>query len=302
MYHKVKFSSIIILCLVSMNILGQDKLFCSDYFVFVGEDDLGQVVFTLESTRSRKKAKGKVKTKHELYMYDSNQGEIELEGDGKYKNKAKVIATIPHSESFQFKGNVETRLTIKSKLNDLKLSLKGLKIVEEVLSDSATYTVRTGRVDLTWKGRVLEGFVQHQSLCLNDLQEKDVYAQSKKERLYESLFFNIENKGLLHIFQINNPILKQYMGEVGGLLTISSMYQSLSDVSIKATPVEALPSAWNGTFNIEEIKYNYSIRKEEKATNTKTSHRGKKIALARGTLDMNGQMFQLYGLIEGIYP
>ena len=134
-----------------------DLVYTSDYFSFVGRDARGFVAFALDNNRGRD---GKdYQAEHATALYDQETGWIGIAGTGRFENAHHELLGIPDSPFFQFKGDVETGVTILSPRNSLDLEIDPM--VQRVLRhDNWTfYALGTARATLHWNRRTLDGRV-----------------------------------------------------------------------------------------------------------------------------------------------
>jgi hypothetical protein len=135
----------------------EPKFYFSDYFSFVGRDNKGYVYLAHDNNRGR--TGDDHFADHWIAMYDEATGWVDVKGSAHYPNPGKVLATIPDSQFFQFKGTSTSGIELASAQNEMRWTIGALSPVLKRESADGIFWIGAAPSTLTWKGRTLEGRV-----------------------------------------------------------------------------------------------------------------------------------------------
>lgn len=138
-------------------LLAADPGFYSDTFTFVGQDETGYTLFSLENNRGREN--NNIRAEHRGVLFDQFRGWINLVGTGAYENPTAELETIPDSPMFRFASSKVGGLTIRSRANDLVLKLNPLAIRMSDAHDGEQREWGSAAALLSWQGRNIPGRV-----------------------------------------------------------------------------------------------------------------------------------------------
>jgi hypothetical protein len=133
------------------------QLYYSDYYSFVGKDADGFVYLAHDNNRGR--TGDDYFADHWIAMYDEATGWIDVTGSAHYPNPGKVLATIPDSQFFQFKGTSTSGIELVSAQNEMRWSIGALSPVLTRENADGIFWIGAAPSTLQWKGRTLEGRV-----------------------------------------------------------------------------------------------------------------------------------------------
>lgn len=156
----------VVLCLLSGGaVWGAAPLaYYSDGFSFIGQDESGYLLFSLDSKRG---VDGDTfQAEHFGVLYDQTQGWVELVGTGEYPNPRGLLTSPPDSAAFQFSGRPRSGTTIRSRLNDLRLEINPLTTRLEENSGAQRQNWGNAAAVLYWQGRVVPGRVIYEGRTL----------------------------------------------------------------------------------------------------------------------------------------
>ena len=154
---------ILFLCLTPINSFAAEALsYHSDYFSFIGRDAIGFVAFALDNNRGVDGPD--YQAEHFGVLYDQTSGWVKLVGTGDYDNIHGVLAQIPNSPYFNFEGQAETGLIIRSKENLLTLKIDPLITHLNESKGKRIMNWGVAKAVLHWKGRKAPGRVIYERL------------------------------------------------------------------------------------------------------------------------------------------
>ena len=139
----------------------------SDYFSFIGQDEKGYLLFALDSNRGVDQ--DEFQAEHFGVLYDQDQGWIDLVGTGEYTNPRGILDKIPDSEAFQFSGRPASGITLRSRVNDLRLEINPLTTRLEENSGERRQKWGNAAAVLYWQGRIVPGRVIYEGLVQHNL-------------------------------------------------------------------------------------------------------------------------------------
>lgn len=148
-------------CLAAENLA-----YYSDYFSFAGRDTKGFVTFALDNNRGVDGTD--YQAEHFGVLYDQTAGWVKLAGMGPYDNRRGVLERIPDSPAFQFEGQPEAGLTIRSKENLLTLKIDPLITHLSESGEKRIESWSSAGAELQWKGRRIRGRVICEHLVVQD--------------------------------------------------------------------------------------------------------------------------------------
>lgn len=138
----------------------------SDGFSFIGQDATGYLLFALDSNRG---VDGDTfQAENFGVLYDQQQGWVDLVGTGEYANPRGLLTRPPDSAAFQYAGRPTSGVTIRSRINDLRLEINPLTTRLEENSGEQRQSWGDAAAVLYWQGRIVPGRVIYEGLALHN--------------------------------------------------------------------------------------------------------------------------------------
>ena len=298
---------ILFLCLIPFNSFSAEKLaYHSDYFSFVGRDNIGFVAFAIDNNR------GVDGTNYQAenfgVLYDQQSGWVKLLGTGDYDNVHGLLEQIPDSLFFYFEGHATTGLVIRSKENLLTLKIDPL--INKLTESRGKRTIKWGvaRAVLYWKDRKIPGRIIHEQLVHLDW--------NRLTRKYANTWDNFQ--GFYLALDKGTPATWQDLylrSEGAGNNRRSKGFTTLNDwiVPIYSTSFEAYDKALN--FGFFRWPQRWTIEVKPKSTDNSTPGQltlhqvsrenqgnwiigGFAMTVVKGELFINGTTIPVLGFVE----
>ncbi len=142
----------------------------SDYFSFVGIDEIGHVAFAIDLNRDRYQKKYFADTF--VALHEQHTGFVKLDGRGDHPNPQGELVSIPSSEYFEVTETANGGFQIKGKKDDLALMVDPPTQVTGQSDGSTIYAMRVAGATLNWRGRQLKGRVIIEHLVSTTLSKR----------------------------------------------------------------------------------------------------------------------------------
>ncbi len=273
----------------------------SDYFSFVGEDEIGKVAFAIDNNRGQDQETWQAD--HFVVMHDEKQGWLSPKGNGLYPNPEAKMADIPSSEFFSFEGRPKDGVTIQSDVNALVLKIEPIQTALKKEKGLSQFQLGSAKATLKWKGRTIQGRVIHEFLYLP--------AFNRLSRNYVGVFKDFH--GIYAVIGKNDDFYFHLQkNEVLGLLT----GLNLGFVVINGKPYELetihpkikdrrwtkgfyrWPTGWAGDFKFNDSSHKVSLDLEQKNIIANWVIGGFAMGIVTGEIEIDGNQFPVYGLAE----
>ena len=143
-----------------------DVAYVSDYLSFTGSDEIGTVLFALDTNRGR--AGDEYQAEHFVAMWDEVAGWVELEGNTRIPNPQGALLGYPESPYFEFTGEPYALVGLNSTPNGLSVQIGALIERETVGDDATVFSLASAPATLNWDARSIQGRVTYEYLALRD--------------------------------------------------------------------------------------------------------------------------------------
>lgn len=287
---------------VSETELAELKLaYYSDYFSFVGQDEVGKVAFAIDNNRGQDQETWQAD--HFVVMHVENQGWQALKGNGLYPNPEGKMEEIPNSEFFSFEGKPYVGMTIRSDINDLVLKIDPIQVALKKEKGLSQFHLGTAKATLKWKGRTIQGRVIHEFLYLpafNRLSRK--YLGVFKD--FHGIYAVIGQKDDFYFHLQKNEILGLLIGLNLGFVVINGIAYELENVhpTIKdrtwTKGFYRWPTGWVGAFKFNDSSHKFSLDLQEKNIIANWVIGGFAMGIVTGEIEIDGKKVSVYGLGE----
>ncbi len=283
------------------DIEAHDVIYVSDRFFFVGQDERGRVVLSLQSGRGRD---GNVwQGEHAVVIHEEERGWIELKGSGSFKNKQKDLLKIPSTEAFEFQGGPAFGFIITSTPNAMTLRIG--PIVEHLSQTQTSGIHRMGSAAavLGWGARVIEGRVIYEHRLIPEYNPLNrVYVGTWKD--FQGFFIRTENGADFYVHSQEAGRLSPLLGEQNGFHATNGKGEQLQDAKVKVLSRELALGAfrWPTRWRIEWQGVN-GVRMAEltlidQHVMSNWVVGGAAIAIVEGKLNDGRHTHTIYGLAE----
>ncbi len=232
------------------DIESHDVLYVSDRFFFVGQDEQGRIVLSLQCSRGRDGHDWQAE--HVAVLHEEKRGWIELKGSGSFKNKKKQLLRMPDSEDFEFQGGPDYGYIITSTPNALTLRIG--PIVEHLshINESGIQRMGSAAAVLGWGARVIEGRVIHEHRLIPEYNPLNrVYVGTWKD--FQGFFVQTESGGDFYVHSQETGRLSPLLGEHDGFHATNGKGERLQDATVKVLSRELALGAyrWPTRWRIE---------------------------------------------------
>lgn len=281
----------------------QAQEYVSDLLVFAGSDRDGHVGFILDTNRGRDD--GELQAEHFVALFVEGEGWKELEGGGAYPNRSDDVTSLPDSPSFSFVGDLVTGLQVRSAPNDLELRVAPCTVILERSHEGARFEIGEGGGTLTLGSRRIRGRVHHEYCYLPD---KNLIVET-----YPDLFSGGWN-GLYAVTADNSPVrLHATGGSLERLLGKTEGFAALSHRAARAERPKFEASRWSQAFGFFKWpgrwRFNWTEGPQALRLDVRLDHYnvlakwgigGAALAVARGTITVEGRETEVFGLAQVI--
>ncbi len=278
--------------------------YVSDFFSFVGGDDIGRVTFALDANRGRDGHTWQAEHLVVL-LHDEQQGWANLQGEGAYDNGNHELENIPNSPVFQFHGQPSTGLTINSPQNELNLEVGPIPERLSRTHHASRYWMGSTPGRLKWKGRVLRGWIIYEHLSIPDFNRlthryTDLWTESYG--LYA--WIGIKGDHLFLHSQEDATRLSPLIGDLVGFSVFNQHGDSMKNLQLKvlgrkqAFGFYQWPMKWTGTWHTDEGKGSITLSLSDLKVVTNFLIGGLAMGIIQGEVTFNGQQQPVYGLAE----
>lgn len=273
----------------------------SDYFSFVGRDQVGAVAFAIDNNRGRDGDTWQAD--HFLVLYDEREGWQAVNGNGLYENRQHLLTRIPDSEHFTFDGTPASGMVLASEVNELRLEVEPVKTALKRQKGLSEYVMGSAAATLHWRGRSISGRVIHEYLYLP--------AFNRLSRRYFGLFDDfhgiyatVDGVGDLYFHRQQSDFLAQLVGHNEGFLVIEGQGSELGSLATE-TPARSFawgfyrpPQRWQGRFTAGGHDYQLQLELAEPNPIANWVIGGFSMGIVKGELIRDGKRNQIYGLGE----
>lgn len=276
-------------------------VYVSDYFSFIGQDDQGHVAFALDNNRGRD---GKsYQAEHFVVLHDETQGWVGLDGNGSYDNSGQDLVAIPDSSAFQFQGYPEAGISIRSRVNDLTLTISPISKVLARVHEGGKLWMGSAPAVLEWKGRTLQGRVIYEYLMIPDFNRLTrTYWGLWKD--FQGLYLFLEGAGDFYVHSQQSEKLAPLIGELDGFV-------SIGEKSERFQILQLTPLGFSQGLGFYQWPMKWALRwltskgSGEAHLEVSQFHRianwvigGFAMGIVKGNLTYQGKIIPVYGLVE----
>ncbi len=273
----------------------------SDYFSFVGWDELGPVAFAIDNNRGQDGESWQAE--HFVVLYDAQSGWQAPSGNGAYDNSAKSLEQIPDSDYFTFSGDVSSGMVISSAVNGLHLELEQIKPVIDNARGLSAYRLGSAAATLHWNERTLKGRVIHEYLFLP--------AFNRLTRTYFGVFDDfhgvyaaIDQRGDFYFHSQKSDFLVELTGYDEGFIVLNGTAVALNNFSPRVEGRRQgrgfyrWPLGWSGTFSALAAQYQFDLRIEHQSMIANWVIGGFAMGIVQGDLKKDGVVLPVFGIGE----
>ncbi len=278
-----------------------DVGYVSDRFFFVGHDEQGRVVLSLQSGRGRDGHEWQAE--HAAVLHEEKRGWVELKGSGTFKNKEKDLLKIPDSGAFEFQGGPAYGFIITSVPNAMTLRIG--PIVEHLsqVQESGIHRMGSAAAVLGWGARVIEGRVIHEHRLIPEFNPLNrVYVGTWKD--FQGFFIQTEDGADFYVHSQEAGRLSPLLGEQAGFHAINGKGEQLQDAKVKVLSRELALGAyrWPTRWRVEWQAENgmrmaeFTLIDQHVLSNWVVG--GVAMGIVEGKLNDGRQTHTVYGLAE----
>ncbi len=274
-------------------------VYYSDYFSFIGEDAQGRVAFALDNNRGRDGDTWQAE--HFLVMHDEHRGWINVAGNGAYNNEKHILASIPDSSFFHFKGSPENGLTISSPDNKLTLELAPIPKRFTRTHKDAVYWMGSTAATLHWEDRKLKGRVIYEYLHIPGFNRL-TRTYLRLWRDFHGIYAQMGSTGDFYWHTQHSPVLEILTGRSEGFLFHNGNTAKLGDLEVnvmkrvQAKGLYRWPIHWTGQW--EGGRGSFTITLSELKVISNWVVGGFSMGIIKGEVRYGNSTLTLYGLGE----
>ena len=279
----------------------QNLVYYSDYFSFVGEDEIGKLAFAIDNNRGRDG--DSFQADHFVILYDEHKGWIEVQGNGLYENKSKSLEEIPDSNFFSFNGDVDNGIIILSEPNQLKITIQPLQVQLDKNKGLSRYQMRSGPATLQWQGRTIKGRIIYEYIyfpSFNRLSRK--YFSVFKD--FQGIYARVEEDGDFYLHLQKSDQIAPLVGYKKGFLRFEGQTFKLDAIDIEADArtqgmgFYRWPISWSGNAGSGDAEINLRLNLKQRNSLFNWVIGAFAMGIVEGEIMINGKKQKIYGLGE----
>jgi hypothetical protein len=283
---------------------GQSVAYASDYYSFVGADDLGRVAFAIDTNRGRDG--GAYQAEH-LYavLYDERTDWVRLNGIGRFQLQMPDLLAMPSSEAFSFAGAIEDEIVIDSPSNELRL--KTSPVATRFVRTRGETIVAWGSAgaSLQWKQRTVAGRVIYEYLIhggRNPMVRRSLRTLTELGR-FEGLYLVGGTADDVYV-QWTSRSLAAGLDPVLGFVVRNEQTLSLESSTFETTRdhwargVYRWPAAWRVHGRLGEQSFTLEVESQTARPVFNWYIAGFGMQIVAGELEVGGEIGPVYGFAE----
>lgn len=262
-----------------------------DEYVFTGQDKTGKVLVYVEIDRKQGS-----NDQQQVYIFTEREGWTRIRNAFQEASKPSIGA--PNNNGGVF-GKLPGKLRLNAPGHSLFLEFETQRIGKR----HQGYIIAGGSGKLEWQGRKLEGVSILRSEPLPDAKPIEAVMGAEPISSRESLRLGLLPSGTLHIYRQSSKAANLYEPELGGMLSTDSLSGMIEKVEFKATAwkrigLYKMPFAWQGSFWVEGKRVLFRISGERLENVGNLLLKGRRLAMARGFVKIDGKSHPAFGLAE----
>lgn len=287
---------------IAAALAGDEPLFVSDYFSFVGADDKGHVAFAIDNDRARRGKKFTADA--HVFLHAEGEGWIKVAGAGDYENRKKELIPIPDSEVFHFSGSAATGITLSSQQNRLTLDVEPVRERLRRENDASLYSLGSTPATLTWRDRTIRGRVIYEYIFMKNLSPWYSLLSGLFYNDFQGIYLMTEKGDDLYLHSSKGTSWSTMVEPLVGFLVRAGLDENLDDLGVEVTDRRfgfgfyRWPQAWNITWKGKEGTGTLVVKVVDRKTVTNWLIGGFAMATIQGTMTYAGETQQVYGLAE----
>ncbi len=283
------------------DLAAQPLEYYSDYFSFIGEDELGHVAFAIDINRGRDG--DAYQAEHFVVLNDAHHGWIDIVGNGAIEPATRDLIALVNSETFQFQGQPENGIRLASETNRLTLTVEPIPVIYSRQKGLAKIWMGSAKATLQWQGREIDGRVIYEYLYLP--------AFNRLSRTYHGLwadfhgiYVKVDDAQDLYIHTQRSPLLTPLVGEKAGFALLHNGRGELENLEMRVTNSSVAlgfyrwPQAWVGTFDFKQHSYTLELGLENRTSIVNWVLGGFAMGVLKGRLTQGQNSYSLLGLGE----
>jgi hypothetical protein len=258
------------------------------------------VAFAIDNNRG--KDGEKYQAEHFLVLHDEREGWVGLLGNGKYENKNRELVTIPDSPYFAIEGSANKGFVIKGRENDLTFATEPMTMTLSRRSDEGLYEMGSSDAALKWKGRTIKGRVIYEYLVKPGFNRLARINWSVGKN-FRGLYLLVSGTGDMYFHHRGGKPSSITLPQDGFLvLNGKSRVLPFSEVqatrSRQALGIYRWTLAWEGKVQLEGKSASISIETLDFKVINGWIIGGFAMGIVKGTLEVDGKRYTLYGFSE----
>ncbi len=276
-------------------------VYVSDYFAFIGQDALGHVALALDNNRG--KDGESYQAEHFAILHDEEKGWMDIQGNGPYDNVARELNSIPDSAIFQFQGNPELGMTIRSESNELTLKISPILKALHRTHHGGEIEMGSASAILQWADRTLKGRVIYEYLMIPDFNRLSrTYWGLWKE--FQGFYLSLDGVGDLYIHSQQSEKLTPLLGELEGFVTIDEKPERFQVLQL--TPLRfrqglgfyRWPMGWAIRWVTSDGAGSVQLELSQFHRIANWVIGGFAMGIVKGSIQYEGRMIPVYGMTE----
>jgi len=280
---------------------GDESLFVSDYFSFVGADEKGRVAFAIDNDRTRRGKKFTADA--HVVLHADGAKWVTVSGAGDYENKKNELVVIPDSPAFQFTVNA-AGIILDSPQNQLKLAVEPIEERLRRESTGSLYSMGSTTATLAWKGRTIHGRVMYEYIFIKNLSPWYSFVSGLFYNDFQGLYLMTEKGDDLYLHSSKGTSWSTMFEPILGFLVRAGTAEDLVDLRIEVTDKSfgrgfyRWPQAWSIAWKGQAGPGTLTIRIVDQETVTNWLIGGFAMATVQGEMTYAGGTQMVYGLAE----
>jgi len=287
---------------IAAALAGDEPIFVSDYFSFVGADEKGQVAFAIDNDRARRGKKFTADA--HVVLHAEGEGWISVSGGGDYENRQKELLAIPDSEAFHFSGNAAEGFILNSRQNRLTLAVDPVRERLRRESAASLYSLGSTPATLTWRERTIRGRVIYEYIFMKNPSPWYSYLSGLYYNDFQGIYLKTERGDDLYLHSSKGTSWSAMVEPIAGFLVRAGLDENLDDLRVEVTErrfglgLYRWPQAWNIIWKGKEGMGTLAVKVVDRKTVTNWLIGGFAMATIRGEMTYGGVTQQVYGLAE----
>jgi len=270
------------------------QLYYSDYFSFVGRDASGFVYLAHDNNRGQ--TGDEFFADHWIAMYDEATGWVDVQGSAHYPNPGKLLAAIPDSAFFQFRGSSTAGFDVDSRPNDMRWRIGAMAPVLHRESEDGIFWIGAAPSTLVWKGRTLEGRVLFEYLQRHNHNRFTAGFGGGSFQNFNRLYLKTSDDRDFYVHYHERKGGSDLTGRLVGCATWGGA-AAVTGLDFKITETAAIPYrttyrwpiAWSVGFEHGESRYRLELVTAERRLMADWETGGFAMSVVRGTISAPGR-------------